>query len=148
MAQRGGAPAAFEVGWSPVRLHREVDDDSLVGLPAEAPVLHWHGDMFDVPPGARLLASSRLCPHQAFRLKQRLFGLQFHCEVERGHVEAFLREDRDFVVRARGVEGVDQIRRETELYLEPSRFVGDVLLGNILGALSPRTDRSAPRHPR
>jgi GMP synthase (glutamine-hydrolysing) len=148
MAQRSGARAALEVGWSSVRLHHEVGDDSLVGLPPEASVLHWHGDMFEVPVGARLLASSQVCPHQAFRLKRHLFGLQFHCEAERGHVEAFLREDRDFVVRARGVGGVDEIRRETELYLEPSRAVGDVFLENILRALSSGTDRPEPPPPR
>jgi GMP synthase (glutamine-hydrolysing) len=138
MAARGGGLAALEVGWSPVRIHRELGDDCLGGLPAEAPVLHWHGDMFDLPAGAKLLASSRVCPHQAFRLKQRLFGLQFHCEVGRDNVEAFLREDADFVVRANGPDGVARIRRETEQYLEPSRAVGDVFLDNIVRAMAQR----------
>jgi GMP synthase (glutamine-hydrolysing) len=138
MAARGGGMAALEVGWSPVRIHREVGDDSLVGLPAEAPVLHWHGDMFDVPAGAKLLASSDVCPHQAFRLEQRLFGLQFHCEVGRDNVEAFLREDSDFVVRANGPDGAARIRLETERYLGPSRAVGDVFLENIVRAMAQR----------
>jgi GMP synthase (glutamine-hydrolysing) len=130
--------AALEVGWAPIRIHRETGDDSLEGLPSEVSVLHWHGDMFDVPPGATRLASSAACPNQAFRLKRRLFGLQFHCEVERDHVEAFLREDADFVVRARGPEGVAAIRQETARHVEPSRAVGDTLFGNILRAMSVR----------
>jgi GMP synthase (glutamine-hydrolysing) len=126
-----GAPA-LEVGWAPVRLHHEVNDDSLDGLPREVPFLHWHGDMFEMPPGATRLASSEACPNQAFRLKRHLFGLQFHCEVEQEHVESFLREDADFVVRARGSAGAAAIRRETAMYLEPSRTAGDTLLRNIL----------------
>jgi GMP synthase (glutamine-hydrolysing) len=130
--------AALEVGWAPIRLHHEVGDDSLEGLPSEAPVLHWHGDMFEVPPGAKPLASSDACPNQAFRLKRRLFGLQFHCEVEHDNVEAFLREDGDFVVRANGPEGAAAIRRQTARHLEPSRSVGDAFLGNILRAMGSR----------
>lgn len=136
MASRGAA--ALEVGWSPIRLHREVGDDSLEGLPPEVTVLHWHGDMFDVPPGAKRLASSAACPNQAFRLKRRLFGLQFHCEVEQDNVETFLREDADFVVRANGAEGVAAIRRQMADYLQPCLEVGDVFLGNILRAMDTR----------
>jgi GMP synthase-like glutamine amidotransferase len=136
MASQG--PMALEVGWAPVRLHREVGDDSLEGLPAEVTVLHWHGDMFEVPPGAKRLASSAVCPNQAFRLKRRLFGLQFHCEVEHDNVEAFLREDAGFVVRANGPEGAAAIRRQTADCLEPCRATGDVFLGNILRAMGTR----------
>jgi GMP synthase-like glutamine amidotransferase len=136
MASCGSGP--LEVGWFPIRLHHELGDESLEGLPPEVPVLHWHGDMFEVPPGAKWLASSNACPYQAFRLKRRLFGLQFHCEVEPDDVEAFLREDAEFVVRANGPEGTVAIRRQTARYLEPCRSVGDLLLGNILRIMSTR----------
>jgi GMP synthase-like glutamine amidotransferase len=43
-------------------------------------VLHWHGDTFDVPLGAMLLASSAHCGNQAFLYKNAL-ALQFHLEV-------------------------------------------------------------------
>jgi GMP synthase (glutamine-hydrolysing) len=50
---------------------------------ATVPVLHWHGDTFDLPSGARLLASSPAYEHQAFRLGQ-AYGLQFHVEMDQG----------------------------------------------------------------
>jgi GMP synthase (glutamine-hydrolysing) len=45
-------------------------------------VLHWHGDQFELPPGAELLAGSLHCPHQAFALGPRVLGLQCHLEAE------------------------------------------------------------------
>ncbi len=138
MSERGGGMAAFEVGWGPVQFHRQGGENSLAGVPPEAHVLHWHGDMFDVPAGAKLLASSATCQNQAFRLGRRLFGLQFHCEVDEENVEAFLRADAGFVVRANGPDGVAQLRATTAQHVQPSRSVGDVLLRNILRAMADR----------
>jgi GMP synthase (glutamine-hydrolysing) len=130
---------AYEVGWGPVRFHRTDDADPILcGLPAESQVLHWHGDMFELPVRARLLASSVLCPNQGFQLGSRLFGLQFHCEVGADNVEEFLRADGDFVAQAIGGGGVERIRRETQLHLAPSRAMGDRLLSNIVRTMAGR----------
>lgn len=82
LAAAGGArvyrgTGGIEVGWHPVTRH--ADDPWLAGWPATFEPLHWHGDTFDLPGGATLLASSSLYPHQAFRLGSGL-GLQFHVE--------------------------------------------------------------------
>jgi GMP synthase (glutamine-hydrolysing) len=50
----------------------------------ETPVLHWHGDTFDLPKDASLLASSSMVKHQAFTFGRAALALQFHVEV-RGH---------------------------------------------------------------
>jgi GMP synthase-like glutamine amidotransferase len=44
------------------------------------PVFDWHGDTFDLPEGAVLLASSKQYLHQAFRFGVCAYGLQFHVE--------------------------------------------------------------------
>jgi GMP synthase (glutamine-hydrolysing) len=79
---------AKEVGWGKVGLTDEGKRDSLLsGLPDSLDVLQWHEDMFEIPEGGTLLASSEACPHQAFRYRNAL-GLQFHLEIN----EEMLRE--------------------------------------------------------
>jgi GMP synthase-like glutamine amidotransferase len=53
-------------------------------------VVHWHGDTFDLPPGAVRLASSALYPNQAFRWGRRAYGLQFHLEFTPAIIRAVL----------------------------------------------------------
>ncbi len=77
---RGPAP---ELGCGHVRLSDDGRHDAVLGATgrAELPVLHWHEDTFDLPPGAAHLASSPLYPNQAFRAGDRAYGLQFHVEL-------------------------------------------------------------------
>lgn len=49
--------------------------------PDKTPVLQWHGDTFDLPDNATLLASTPQYTNQAFRIGQNAYGLQFHPEV-------------------------------------------------------------------
>jgi GMP synthase (glutamine-hydrolysing) len=44
-------------------------------------MLHWHGDTFELPAQAELLASTERYAHQAFAVGQHALGLQFHPEV-------------------------------------------------------------------
>lgn len=71
-----------EIGWFPVSAVRPGGGDAF-GLPEEVTVLHWHGDTFELPPGAALLATSEACANQAFLLGERVMGLQFHLETTR-----------------------------------------------------------------
>lgn len=132
---RDGQARVYEVGWGPVRFHHELNDASLAGLPREGQVLHWHGDTFELPAGARHLASSAACENQAFRLG-RQFGLQFHCEVTSNDVEAWLAADDGFVMQANGKDAFASVRRETARYIEAQYELGDHLLRNILTAIA------------
>jgi GMP synthase-like glutamine amidotransferase len=70
-----------EVGLLPVTLTGEGRDDPVFAvLPKELVTLQWHGDTFDLPEGATLLASSPAYENQAFRTG-RAYGVQFHLEV-------------------------------------------------------------------
>lgn len=127
----------YEVGWAPVRFLRSSSSGSILkGVPDEAPVLHWHGDTFDLPRGARRLASSEICENQAFQLGSRSFGLQFHVEVDVAQVATFLEEDAAFVRKARGSDGVEMVREETVRNGARAWEFGQILLGNLLQAMT------------
>jgi GMP synthase (glutamine-hydrolysing) len=77
-----------EIGFAPVRVS-DADDPILGGLAPGTDVLHWHGDVFDLPDGARSLASSARTEHQAFRAAN-AWGVLFHPEADLALVEAWL----------------------------------------------------------
>jgi GMP synthase (glutamine-hydrolysing) len=71
-----------EIGLLPVRLTDEAGSDPLFAeLPPELLTFQWHGDTFDLPAGATLLAQSPAYRNQAFRWGTRAYGVQFHLEV-------------------------------------------------------------------
>ena len=69
-----------EIGWFPVHWH-EAARARLPGLAAQTTVLHWHGDTYELPPGAEWLAESRACRNQAFSHGPNILAFQFHIEV-------------------------------------------------------------------
>lgn len=77
-----------EIGFAPVEVSAP-EDPVLGGLAPSTDVLHWHGDVFDLPDGAQSLASSELTEHQAFRLGN-AWGVLFHPEADLALVEAWL----------------------------------------------------------
>ena len=71
-----------EVGIMPVFLTAEALDDAVFsGLPRELLTFQWHGETFDLPQGAVLLATSPAYPNQAFRWGKKAYGVQFHVEI-------------------------------------------------------------------
>ena len=74
--------AVKEIGWYAVEFQESARRDRLFqGIDGPETIFHWHGETFDLPRGAELLASSQACRHQAFRWRENVYGLQFHLEV-------------------------------------------------------------------
>tara|TARA_B100000315_G_scaffold28481_1_gene24290 strand:- start:25842 stop:26546 length:705 start_codon:yes stop_codon:yes gene_type:complete len=71
-----------EIGWYPVSLTTDgLNDPLFAGFDKNNTVFQWHGDTFDIPSGAKKLAESELFPNQAFKIDEKIVGLQFHLEV-------------------------------------------------------------------
>lgn len=72
-----------EIGWFPIELTRDGRHSALFSShPNVLSVFHWHGDTFELPSNAKLLAKSEACPNQAFQFGNKILGLQYHLEVK------------------------------------------------------------------
>lgn len=77
-----------EIGWGRVELTKPGAASCLGPLGEDdAVVLHWHGDSFDLPRGAQLLASNRQYENQAFAYRGNALALQFHLEADPRRLE-------------------------------------------------------------
>jgi GMP synthase (glutamine-hydrolysing) len=80
---------AKEIGYAPITL-TEAGAHSVLAPLAGVDVLHWHGDNLELPAGAERLASTVVCPNQAFAIGAHTLGLQFHIETPPSALEAWL----------------------------------------------------------
>jgi GMP synthase (glutamine-hydrolysing) len=98
-----------EIGFAPVTVD-DPDDPVLGGLAPGAKVLHWHGDVFELPAGATHLAASELTAHQAFR-RGNAWGVLFHPEADLALAEGWMTtpEMSAEAVEALGAEGAARI---------------------------------------
>lgn len=92
----------------------------------EFTTFQWHHDSFDIPEGGILLARSAVCPHQAFRVGECAWGIQFHPEVTESILRSWCAWGRS---TASGVEEfVAAFSAEAERYQALSRH----LMNNFL----------------
>ena len=115
-----------EIGWFDIHAHAAVDD--AFHFPPTTTVLHWHGETFDLPPGARLLASSTACRHQAFQLGERAIGLQFHLEMTADSLRAIIDNCRAELVPARWIQDEEKILAEASRHFAATHALMDRLL--------------------
>lgn len=81
-----------EIGWSSVSLTPDGQKGIFGTEEKEMRVFQWHGDTYDLPAGAKVLAYSDLYP-QAFQVGSAI-GLQFHLEVDEGMIRTWMEEYR------------------------------------------------------
>lgn len=107
-----------EIGWGEVRLTAAARSDTLFrGLPDAIPVFQLHGDTFELPAGAIRLAGNEMYANQAFRLGNRVYGLQFHVEVSEELVRGWTGEYCDYMVGAGSEAGdiLDNLQDKSQL---------------------------------
>lgn len=102
-----------EVGWLPVT----ISTASPFFEAGTVTVFHWHGETFDLPEGATLLASSASCRNQAFSLGPKVLALQFHLEVGPEEVDAMASSlGHDLAPLGPTVHDADRLRRDAREY--------------------------------
>jgi GMP synthase (glutamine-hydrolysing) len=82
---------AKEIGWTPLTLSEAGSVGPTSHLSAElTSMLHWHGDTFDLPAGATLLASTPLTKNQVYAWGESALAFQCHPEVQGEFIERWL----------------------------------------------------------
>ena len=88
-----GPAAEREIGWLAVELTDSGRADPVLSaLPSRVEAFQWHYYTFALADGAAELATSAVA-RQAFALDGHAWGIQFHAEVTRQMVEAWVAED-------------------------------------------------------
>jgi len=106
-----------EIGFTSIHPTTSGANDPLVSAFAEGDlVFHWHEDTFELPAGSELLATSDHVPMQAYRAGERAWGIQFHLEIDRDEIEAWLDDAGDDLEEAWG-KSKQTVRDEAELHL-------------------------------
>ncbi len=112
-----------EIGWRRVALTEAAATDALwSGIDSSFTAYHWHGDVFNLPQSASLLASSDLTPCQAFRYGVNAYGFLFHAEVTRKIIQAMVDAFAD-ELREAGING-EEIFRKADDYLPGLQTIG------------------------
>ncbi|WP_274425205.1 glutamine amidotransferase [Chelativorans sp. YIM 93263] len=124
---------AKEIGWSALDLSDTAAPNPLAVL-QDVPVLHWHGDTFDLPEGGTLLASTALCTNQAFSRGQNVLGLQFHPEVLGARFEHWLLGHANELATA-GIDPVT-LRRDAGRHASRLELASAALLTDWLARLT------------
>jgi GMP synthase-like glutamine amidotransferase len=122
-----GPTAEPEIGWHSVTLTEEARDDPLFGsLPQRFDAFQWHYYTYALPACGVELAASPLCT-QAFRLGERVWGIQFHAEVTGEQIESWVDEDASEVPVGR-----DALMAQTKERIEDWNELGRRLCSSFL----------------
>lgn len=116
-----------EIGWFPLQTLTHADR-SLFSFPPSIEAFHWHGETFDLPPGAIRIARSEACENQAFQIGNSVVGLQFHLETTADSARQLVANCRDELVPARYIQSENQIlSADSDKYTRINRLMGELL---------------------
>jgi GMP synthase (glutamine-hydrolysing) len=112
-----------EIGWYDIKLTESGSIDPLLShFKQTEKVFQLHGDTFDIPKSATHLASSQLCNGQAFRYGSKVYGLQFHLEVDEAMILRWLTYPSNIeeIENSNNQFSINQIKSETNTYIQNS----------------------------
>lgn len=123
-----------EIGWFPLTRTAEAGHSALGRLlPAEFMAYHWHGDTFDLPPGAVHLARTPVCQHQAYTIGDRILGLQFHLETTPESAREIIEHAGDDLVDGPTIQSADEMLADNALFVALNRLMFALLDGLTAG---------------
>jgi len=119
-----------EIGWSPLNLTEAGKHSALRYLSAQhCSVLHWHGETFDLPDNAVLLASSDMYSNQAFSYGKNILALQFHPEITQRAMEKWFIGHIGEIMQTDGIS-VEQLRKDTHQFANQLEIQGELFFNS------------------
>jgi GMP synthase (glutamine-hydrolysing) len=112
-----------ELGWYNINLTDKGKADPVFkGFNSSEKVFQWHADTFEIPRGGLHLASSENCLGQAFRFGEKVYGMQFHLEVDQAMIHRRLRVRyiQEEMLESHGKFDAAQIESETAHHIQRS----------------------------
>lgn len=115
-----------EIGWFPIYKPGNTpnflfDDNNVLH------VFHWHGETFNLPEGATLLAGSEACKNQAFLYGDRVLGLQFHLEVTQNSLEQMITFGKEDIDGTKYTQPAGVILAQQDLVAQNNRHMYRIL---------------------
>lgn len=122
-----------EIGWFDVCKTPGAGKSRLFAdLPESFRPLHWHGDTFDLPTGARKLAQNSACSNQAFELSEKVIGLQFHLESTSDSISRLIENCGEELTEGQFIQNAGQITAQNNNVKQINQLM-DILLDNLAG---------------
>jgi GMP synthase-like glutamine amidotransferase len=122
------ANAHREIGWFEIRRTAEAAAHPLGrALPDKVDVFHWHGDTFDLPPGAIRLAESRGCTNQAFAVGTHVLAFQFHLETTPKSTQSLVDECPGDLAPGTFVQTPSEMLKSPEKFEQINQLMASVL---------------------
>src|SRR6185503_10969398 len=124
-----------EIGWYDVSPTADAGSDPLLRqLQKTEKIFQWHGETFDIPKSTRHLAFSPLCANQAFRYGAKVYGFQFHMEVDEPMIHRWLKvvDNRIEISNLHGADHIEFIFSETPRHIMRLREMSDRVFGAFI----------------
>lgn len=112
-----------EMGWYDIELTTAGENSPLLShFNKTEKIFQMHGDTFDIPKACEHLAQSTICPAQAFSYGRKVFGLQFHLEVDEAMILRWLNNPRNQqdIETSGGNVSAEEMIADTAKYLQNS----------------------------
>jgi len=124
-----------EIGWYEVSPTKNgLKDPLLSNFQKTEKIFQWHGDTFDIPVGGVHLATSPDCLNQVFRYNTKVYGFQFHLEVDQKMIERWLQVPHHKTEIGNSDGKIDPIRikEETNVYIGRLKQLSDLVFSEFI----------------